>query len=236
MIPGCEFSDDVNQLVDAIATEAESQIDKDAARETVEINGELYDAETGEFVGMVTGSGYLPHQLESLGDVETFMERLLQAEAEHEAESMRLSALIKNAESILRNKNAKVQYLRRVFGPQAEGIALANLPRMKDGKLKAKTWRCPFGSIGFMDAPRTVAVDPDNEMGAIAFAESNKFTDAVKVTKKFLISKLPAVIKNQLLDGDATTAKDAGFIIVPPTTKVKIQTGIKQNANQSNDE
>jgi hypothetical protein len=221
-------------VFDAAADQAAATIETEEARATVEIDGELYFEDTGEYAGPIKGSGFLPEILESPEHVELFMERLLEAEAMTAAEELRLKAIIANADRILKRKASKVSWLRRVFGPQAEAIILASLPRKKDGELKIKTWTCPYGTIGFTAKQAALKVDKDGETKAIEYAQYNGFDACIKTEQSFLISNLPKDVKASFIE-EPIAAAAHGFVVTPSHLQPKIATGIK-NASKSDDE
>jgi len=232
MKPITELEADHGQnAFDAAADQAAAIIDSEEARQTVEIDGELYFADTGEFAGVPKGGGYLPEQLQTHEDVELFMERLLHSEATAAAEEMRLNAIISNCERLLKRHKSKIDWLRRVYGPQAEAFALAALPRKSGGELKSKTWRCPYGSIAFSDEQPKLKINKDSEPLAVEFAEKSGFDDCVKIVKSFLISKLPADQEKKFLENPELATAN-GFEVIGQRLVPSIKTGIK-NAKQS---
>lgn len=221
-------------VFEAAADHAAATIDAEESRATVEIDGEFYYEDTGEYAGPVKGSGYLPDVLETEEHIETFMERLLEAEAMTAAEELRLKAIIANADRILKRKASKVAWLRRVYGPQAESLALAALPRKKDGELKIKTWTCLYGTIGFTSKQAALKVAKEGEDKAIEYAETNGFDGCIKTERSFLISALPKDVKASFIN-EPDTAAVHGFAVTPAHVKPNIQTGVK-NASKSDDE
>lgn len=180
----------------------------------VEIDGELWDDETGEFAGPVDAT--LPVDgLHNESDLLAYMRRLMRYEAEVASVQAELDAIIANAQTLVKRKQAKVEWLKRRYQTDATLIAEKLLPRKPDGSYRLKTYTCPFGEVKFTS--RRDAVEVESEESALAWAEQH-VPDAIKVEKKVLVSKLPSA--DWLQDGRCPT----GFSIRPGTTAVTFTT------------
>lgn len=180
----------------------------------VEIDGELWDDETGEFAGPVDAT--LPVDgLRNESDLLAYMRRLLRYESDVVAAQAELDAIIANAQTLLKRRQAKVEWLKRRYETDATLIAERLLPRKADGSYRLKTYTCPFGEVKFTS--RADAIEVESPEYAIAWAEQN-VPDAVKVEKKVLVSKLPS--SDWLQEGRCP----AGFAIRSGTTAVTFKT------------
>ena len=112
----------------------------------IEIDGDLFDDETGEYAGP-TGRD-LPSILEGEEDLLKYMRILLDAETRAAAEEMKYKSVLENINKMVKRHKSKVGYLRAMYEGQAAKVANTLLPRDKEGNLRTKTYRCPFGTIG----------------------------------------------------------------------------------------
>jgi hypothetical protein len=179
---------------------------------TVRVADELYDDETGEFLGLADGF------LTGVSDYETlvtYMSRLSRYEAEVRATEIQLEAVIENTRKLIEAKKRKVEWLRSRFERDATLVAHTLLPRNAEGEITGKTFRCAHGTVSYRTRNATAAVA--NEDQAIAWALANN-PDAIKTTQKVLISKLPA--KDWAEEGRCPD----GFEIIPESESVTFKT------------
>jgi hypothetical protein len=175
------------------------------------IDFNVVDADTGEVLGPVVEAGSIASQqaLESVLDV------LGQQEARVKAEELRLQSIIENARRTLSRKQSYLGYLRSIYNAPIEVYAKAQL----EGK-KTKSIATPFGTVAFRTTKGGLKVaDPAL---ALEFAQSNGFTNAIKVTEAFQISKLDpaqkALIEEKLPDG---------FELTSDVETMSIKTGVE---------
>jgi len=181
----------------------------------VRIGEDLWDEETGEYAGPVDGA------LDATGvqtedDLLVFMRRLLRYESDVAAAKAELQTIIANAEKIIVERERKRDWWLERYEQQAKHVADSLLPRKADGSYASKTHKTPFGTISFVTRGQSVAIN-DAEGDAIAWAEQN-VPEAVKVTKKVLISQLPT--KEWIAEGRCPS----GFVIEDGYTIAKIKT------------
>jgi len=184
----------------------------------IEIDGDLFDDETGEYAGP-TGRD-LPAVLETEEDLLKYMRILLDSETRAMAEEAKYKTLLSNVEKMVKRHKSKVKYLRDMYEGQASKVATTLLPRDKDGNLRTKTYRCPFGTIAQRTTTPTIKVATSDV--ALAFAKL-ECPQAIKVQESVLISMVPEPVKAKLLN-DPTSAEAFGFTVVEGGESVTIKT------------
>jgi hypothetical protein len=217
----------MDQLTDATsaiydgAAEVAAPVESD--RETVVVGDELVYADTGEFAGFVVGA-FLPDQLATEEDLEKFLERLMTEEARLVAEQVKRDTIIRNSQLAINRQQSRINWLRLRYEAQASALALALIPRKRDGSLKRKSWDCAYGKVAFTSSVAKLQVE-DTELAA-EYAQQNGYDTCVKIETKFLISELPKDAYRDM-SGDAKLAEKYGFKIVPAQEVTKVTTGIK---------
>lgn len=176
------------------------------------IEGHLYDAETGEYLGPAPkGAKWTP---ETVADAEWIGERLSELDAQMQALESRKAALVANIDSMIADVKRHRDGMLYKYTPALEKIALENLPQGK------KTWTSPFLKIAFRTNPARLKVE--DEAKALEWAKE-RCPEAVKVKESFLVSLLPDDVEAMLMAAPA-----AGFIVEPERETVKIETGVGQ--------
>lgn len=175
---------------------------------TVEIDGNIYDAETGEFLQSAgRKSDWLP---QDAADYEWLGEKLGQADAEILAIEARRKFVNENFDAMVKDVQRKKDGLLWKFGRMIEDFARGNLPKGK------KTWTCPTMSVSFrLSGPRLSVTDPDL---ALSWARDNA-PEAVVVKESFQVSKLPQDAKESLMQSPV-----GGFEVVPEKETASIKT------------
>ena len=159
----------------------------------VRVGDDLFDADTGEFAGSAV-SKWLPDALESEADLLDFMRELQDAELRFQMEKARLNTIVENTKRMVRRAESKVEWMRAKWGEQANVFSEGLLPRKADGSLKSGTYTCPYGTIRRRNVAPTVTVtDPE----AAAQWVQHCAPEAIVRSTKILVSKLPALIKEQ---------------------------------------
>jgi phage host-nuclease inhibitor protein Gam len=184
----------------------------------IEIDGDLFDDETGEYAGP-TGRD-LPSVLESEEDLLKYMRLLLDAETRATAEEMKYKSVLDNINKMVKRHKSKVNYLRAMYEGQAAKVATTLLPRDKDGNLRTKTYRCPFGTIGQRTTQPSLKVSDMTR--AIEFMQESA-PQAIKVEQKVLVSAIPDEVKHKLLNS-VDIAEQFGFEVNPGGESVTIKT------------
>ena len=182
------------------------------------IDGELWDEETGEYAGPASGwirGDETPEDLALL-----VMRKRMDIEANIMAEKAKMDAVVENFRKMIGKHQARLEWLEMHYGKELEAYAMSQLPRKADGTLKAKTWTCPFGTVGF----RTIApkVSVEAEETALEWARKN-CPSAIKLKESILVSQLPEPIKAAMLEHPADALK-AGFVVHPEAQAVTIKT------------
>lgn len=185
----------------------------------IEIDGDLFDDETGEYAGPA-GGGYLPAILQNEDDLLKYMRILLDAETRAMAEEAKYKTMLSNIEKMVKRHKSKVKFLRDMYEGQAANVASTLLPRDKDGNLKTKTYRCPFGTLSQRTTQPTVKVaKPEIALEYL----KRECPAAVKVSESVLISAIPTDLKKVLID-DSVMAEGLGFDVIPGGESVTIKT------------
>jgi hypothetical protein len=160
----------------------------------------LIDVSTGEVLAIEQPAGFTVRDQAS---AEWVLERIFDAESQEAALGERLRIIAKNIVEMQAAQRRRVEWLRKRFEPELRQWAEHEL----EGK-RTRSIRTPFGTLSFRKGQRKVAVD--DEAPAVEWAEKNR-PDAVKVTKKLLVSALE--------EGDCPP----GCRIVPPEDRFKIE-------------
>lgn len=175
----------------------------------VEMHGELWDEETGEYAG--PASGWITGE-ESPEDLALLvMRKRMDIEANIKAEKTKMDAIIQNMTKLIGKHEARLEWLERQYNDKLQDYALSQLPRKADGTLKVKTWTCPFGSVSFRTVAERVKI-VDEEETVAWLMEHNP--EAVKTKHNVLVSKL----------SDFATIHAPGIEIVPASESVTIKT------------
>lgn len=185
----------------------------------IEIDGDLFDDETGEYAGQA-GGGYLPAILENEDDLLKYMRLLLDAESRALAEEAKYKTMLSNVEKMVKRHKSKVKFLRDMYEGQAGKVAATLLPKDKEGNLRSKTYRCPFGTIGQRTTQPTLKI---NDMARAINFVCWSAPQAIKVEQKVLVSFIPDDIKHKLL-ADTSIAEQFGFEVNPGGESITIKT------------
>ena len=155
----------------------------------------VVDTETGEVLGnAISDAG----EISSQTALEAILEKIADVEGRLTAQQLRHQAILENCRKLEVRTASYLAYLKAQYEPHIEAYAKTRL----EGQ-KSKTLTTPFGSVSF----RTVrgglkVVDPSL---ALDYAQLNGFTNAIKVTESFQISKLdPAqreLLESKVPDG-----------------------------------
>ena len=175
----------------------------------VEMHGELWDEETGEYAG--PASGWITGD-ESPEDLALLvMRKRMDIEASIQAEKDKLDAITNNMVKLIGKHMQRLEWLERQYNAQLQDYALSQLPRKADGTLKVKTWTCPFGSVSFRTVAERVKVIENHE--TIIYLMQHE-PEAVKVKYSVLVSKI----------SDDVLATLPGVEIIPASESVTIKT------------
>jgi hypothetical protein len=148
--------------------------------------------------GVVLGEVVTEGAIASQEALEVVLERMADVESQLVALKTKHEAIIENCRKLEVKKASYLAYLRGVYSNPIEAYAKSRL----EGQ-KTKTLTTPYGQVSF----RTVkgglkVVDPNL---ALDYAQLNGFTNAIKVSESFQISKLdPAqreLIESKLPEG-----------------------------------
>ena len=175
----------------------------------IEMHGELWDEETGEYAGPASGwitGDETPEDLALL-----VMRKRMDIEADIQAEKAKMDAIIANMAKLIGKHQARLDWLEHRYNAQLQDYAMSQLPRKADGTLKAKTWTCPYGSVSFRTVAEKVKVVDEDETVAWLMEHN---PEAVKTKHTVLVSKL----------SDFAIDHAPGIEIVPATESVTIKT------------
>jgi|GWRWMinimDraft_5_1066013.scaffolds.fasta_scaffold03793_6 hypothetical protein len=180
----------------------------------IEIEGELWDEETGEYAGPV--SSFIEGSIDTEAVALQVMRKWLDYEADLKAETLKLDAVRASIEKIVKTKASRLEWLKRTYGTQIEEWALRQLPK------GSKTWRCPWGSIAFRTTAQKVSIIDD--VAVLTWARKHQ-PQMIRVKESLLISALTAEAKTQMVN-DPTAARAIGFEIIEAGQSATIKTGI----------
>jgi hypothetical protein len=182
------------------------------------VDGELWDEETGEYAGPMSGwinGNESPEDLALL-----VMRKRMDIEAAIDAETAKMHTILANCTAMINKHAARLAWLERKYNAQLQDYAMSQLPRKADGTLRVKTWTCPYGTVSFRTLlPKVAVVDEDV---ALAWVRKN-CPAAIKIKESILVSQLPEPIKSAMLEHPAD-AKKAGFVVHPEAQAVTIKT------------
>ncbi len=171
------------------------------------VDGELWDEETGEYAGPM--SGWITGN-ESLEDLALLvMRKRMDIEASIQAERAKMDAIIENARKMVAKHEARMIWLENRYNAQLQDYAMSQLPRKADGTLKVKTWTCPYGTVAFRTVAEKVRVVDEEE--AVAYCLKHD-PEAVKTKHTVLVSKLSDLLETP------------GIEIIPASESVTIKT------------
>jgi len=173
------------------------------------VDGELWDEETGEYAGPMSGwikGNESPEDLALL-----VMRKRMDIEATLQAEKAKMDAIVENTRKMVAKHQARLEWLERQYNAQLQDYAMSQLPRKADGTLKVKTWTCPYGTVAFRTIAERVKVIDEEQ--AIAYLMHHD-PDSVKTKHTVLVSKL----------SDFALDHAPGLEIIPATESVTIKT------------
>ena len=173
----------------------------------VERSGDwIVDAETGEIIGLAEDSNKYIKRVDTIHDLEVYMSNLMEMESDLAARKLALAAIVENANKIINNLSARVEWYKLKHSDEVRMVAEGNLPR------GSKTYRCVYGTVSFRKKNPRIVVKDDEK--AIAWAEANA-PEAVVTTKKVLVSKV--ALESLPEDTDA-------FEVIPAEESMSIKT------------
>jgi len=173
------------------------------------VDGELWDEETGEYAGPMSGwikGDETPEDLALL-----VMRKRMDIEATLQAERSKLDAIVENTRKMIAKHQARLDWLEAQYNAQLQDYAMSQLPRKADGTLKVKTWTCPYGTVAFRTIAEKVRVVDEEE--AVAYLMHHD-PDSVKTKHTVLVSKL----------SDFALDHAPGLEIIPASESVTIKT------------
>jgi len=173
------------------------------------VDGELWDEETGEYAGPM--SGWITGN-ESAEDLALLvMRKRMDIEAAIDAETAKMHTILANCTAMINKHAARLAWLERQYNAQLQDYAMSQLPRKADGTLKVKTWTCPYGTVSFRTVAERVKVVEEEE--AVAWLMHHN-PEAIKTKHTVLVSKL----------SDFALDHAPGLDLIPATESVTIKT------------
>ena len=173
------------------------------------VDGELWDEETGEYAGPMSGwikGNESPEDLALL-----VMRKRMDIEAAIDAETAKMHAILANCTAMINKHAARLAWLERQYNAQLQDYAMSQLPRRADGTLKVKTWTCPYGTVAFRTVAQRVKIVEEEE--AVAWLMEHN-PDAIKTKHTVLVSKL----------SDFALDHSPGLDLIPASESVTIKT------------
>jgi hypothetical protein len=161
--------------------------------------------------GVILGEVVTEGAIASQEALEAVLERMADVESQLVALKTKHEAIIENCRKLEVKKASYLAYLRGVYSNPIEAYAKSRL----EGQ-KSRTLTTPYGQVSF----RTVkgglkVVDPSI---ALDYAQLNGFTNAIKVTESFQISKLDPA-QRELIESKLPE----GFELVPDKETMSIK-------------
>lgn len=190
----------------------------------VEIDGDLWDEETGEYAGRVD-NGTLPIAVETEEDLVTVSRIISEAEARVEARRLQLENVIENTRNMLKAEERKLDYLMYRYSEGLQRLAFDMLPKKADGSPKVSTYTNPFLKVSFRKVSASVKVEDADT--ALTWVRRN-CPAALKVEEKVLPSKIPTDVLESMV-ADPEGAKVIGFNVVPEHRSVTIKSSVSRS-------
>ena len=190
----------------------------------VEVNGELFDEETGEYAGRVD-NGTLPVAVETEEDLVTVSRIISEAEARIEARRLQLENVIENTRAMLKAEERKLEYLMYRYSEGMQRLAFDMLPKKADGTPRVSTYTNPFLKISYRKVNASVKIEDADT--ALTWVRRN-CPAALKVEEKVLPSRIPADVLESII-ADPEGAKVIGFNVVPEHRSVTIKSSVTRS-------
>ena len=194
-------------------------------QETAEVDGRVYDAETGEFLRLAGRSGEWVPVVSA--DFEWLGEVMSETDAQIAAIEQRRKFYNENFDAMVRDVKRKKDGLLWKFGKMLEAFARENLPKGK------KTFTLPTVSVAFRSYQGGVRVIKDKEAQgrALAYCKEN-FPHAIKTVEELKVSLLTnedeAKIAERLMAAEEyPNLGDIGFEPYADYETVTIKTGVQ---------
>ena len=187
----------------------------------VELDGELWDAETGEYAG--PASSWIDGGIDSEDKALQYLRRRMELEAQLNAKIAQLEAVKANVEDMVKQARTRLDWWDAKYKADLGSWVWDTLPRKADGEPKTKTWTTPYGKVSFRTAPPKIEIRDEEK--AVSFAEDN-CPSSIKVTKKVLVSQIPPVVRDWLMRSPED-AEDEGFGILPGVETMTIKAGME---------
>lgn len=143
------------------------------------IDGSYYLTETGEFICDKVDEAFT---IKDDASLEWVMEKFFNAEADLRSEELRIEALLNAYQARRKKKIARLEWLEARFKPEIEAYAKTKL----NGKTKFVD--TPFGRIAWRTVKGGLKVT--DKVKALETAKLNGWSEAIKITEEFQISKL----------------------------------------------
>ncbi len=211
------FFDDRAYLHGQALAEAAEEVLGEPSSVSFEDNGMIVDIETGEILGLVQEQ----FAVDDRASADWVLGKMLAEEAAMAAVDLteaviHARAILANAEALKKEKQRRLDYLHYRFDGE-----LGEFARVQMNGSPSRTFKTINGSISLRSVKGGLRVK--DEASALDTANRHGWSNAVKVTEKFLISQLTPQQK-QLARSIAghTTA----FEIVPDRETVTIKTGV----------
>ena len=175
---------------------------------TIEQDGYMVDAETGEVIAVCGDDAETFAQEFGPEQIEAVLRRRMAAEARIAAVQAQARAVADNAARIVARERARLDWLDRRYSGEAE----AYLQRVLTGKRRSLD--TVYGRLGLRKTPGSIRVsDPES---ALPWAQINA-PDAVVVKLSVAVSRLKG----------REAELPAAFEVTPPAERVYWQTGVK---------
>ena len=152
----------------------------------IKLDGYWVDPETGE---RVAKEGF---HVTDIPSAEWLLEKLQGLDADMAAIDNRKALVIANLDTMKAHKQRQYNGLLYKYRLELEAFAKEQL----EGS-KLRSWVCPFGAVKFRYVNASYKLNPEMEEQCLEWCERN-LPDAVKVTKKVLVSQIPDITRANL--------------------------------------
>lgn len=140
------------------------------------------DPETGEVIEADDG-----FRVTDTRSAEWVLYKIGQYESEAAGLRERLKRITEHLQAMISRCESSAAFFQSRYGDQLMDVAVAN---MKEG---SKTWKTPYGSVGFRSMPAFVEVKDEGEL--IRFLEDRFEGDGVVVSKRLSKTRVKELIK-----------------------------------------
>lgn len=173
----------------------------------IRVGDDLIDDETGEYAGPADND--LRDSIETEDDLLWYMRRRSQYQFALEAKQKEYDAILANCQKLLKDQQARLDWLNKRYESDASALARTLLPRKANGELRTKTYQCPWGKWSYRETQNRVVIWENDK--AMEWCRKNA-PEAIVTKSTVHVSLLPDWVMSKLVGDDADGIE--GFSVV----------------------